>query len=117
MVCIAVFTFEFIVRTILSPRSMISMIGLIDLLAILPYYISLCLVESTDIDGQPEERSGLVKVVLGSKAFRILKLARYSVTVMEVGLVIRKSYQELCSLILSVVMGVVIFGTFFYYME
>ena len=75
--CIAWFTFEYLTRFIASPRKIYFLyqpLNMIDLVAIIPFYITLVL-KQTDTN---VSSLSILRVLRLVRVFRIFKLSRYS---------------------------------------
>uniref|UniRef100_A0A5K3FBW2 Ion_trans domain-containing protein n=1 Tax=Mesocestoides corti TaxID=53468 RepID=A0A5K3FBW2_MESCO len=113
LVCIIWFTIEYLVRFIVAPckcRFLKSPMNMIDIVAILPFYISKALDSLTAI-------SKVVQVFRLLRVLRVLKLARHSVGLQALGYTVRRSYKELGLLMMFVAMGVLIFSSLAYFAE
>jgi len=116
IVFISWFTFEYMVRLIASPQKWLfvrSFLNVIDLLAILPFYVELALKNS---DNQTFSLAFL-RILRLVRVFRIFKLSRHSSGLQILGLTLRKSLRELGLLIFFLAIGIVIFSSMVYYAE
>lgn len=136
MLCVAFFTLEFLLRLASTPnlrRFARSALNLVDLVAILPFYLQLLLECFTSEDqrggkGSPMEhdletvgRVGKVGQVLRimrlMRIFRILKLARHSTGLRAFGFTLRQCYQQVGCLMLFITMGIFSFSAAVYSVE
>jgi potassium voltage-gated channel Shaker-related subfamily A protein 1 len=121
-ICIVWFTFEIIVRIICCPNQrnfFKDMMNVIDIMAIIPYFITLAtvLAEEEDIDdgiqrGPPQERSSnqamslaILRVIRLVRVFRIFKLSRHSKGLQILGRTLKASMRELGLLIFFLFIG------------
>ena len=118
--------------------------NVIDVLAILPYYVSLFLMEPEGIDPESlitttteqttsttfsyteeEEEGGasfddvrrIIQVFRIMRIMRIFKLARHSTGLQSIAFTLKNSYKELGLLMLFLAMGVLIFSSLCYFAE
>lgn len=110
------FTFEYLVRLMSSPQKLLfvrSFLNVIDLLAILPFYVELGLKNSSEQNFS----LAFLRILRLVRVFRIFKLSRHSSGLQILGLTLRKSLRELGLLIFFLIIGVVIFSSMVYYAE
>lgn len=112
-VCVAVFSMEYLARFYSSPNRFAFFRGamsLIDLVAILPFYVGLALKNDSDI-------SSALVVLRVFRAFRIIKFSRHSKGLRVLGCTLQSCLSELAFLLFSLTMTVIIFSTVIYYAE
>ncbi|HEX2224308.1 MAG TPA: ion transporter [Thermoanaerobaculia bacterium] len=108
----ALFTLEYILRLYSSPRPLryaFSFYGLIDLLAILPSYLSLLF---------PGSRFLLtIRVVRVLRIFRVLKLVQFVGEANVLAQALRRSRHKISVFILTVLSAVIVVGSLMYLIE
>ena len=102
--CISWFTIEYLVRLLSSPNKwkfVTSILNIIDLVAIIPFYISIAMANSkTDVSSL-----AILRVVRLVRVFRIFKLSRYSRGLQILGHTLRASVKELGLLLFFLCVG------------
>ena len=95
--------------------------NIIDVLAILPYYITLIVMEATRHEGEDNENlhelHQVVSVFRIMRILRIFKLARHSAGLQSIAYTLKNSYKELALLVLFLSMGVLVFSSLCYFAE
>ena len=110
---IAWFTVEYVTRFLVCPKVLaflVAPLNIIDLLSILPYYVTLLL---QDVGGSID----VLRVVRVVRVFRVFKLSRHSRGLQILGNTLRSSFSELVMLGFFLFIGVMIFGSCVYYAE
>ena len=113
--CIAWFTLELVIRFAVSPekrRFLLKFLNIVDIAAILPFYISLMV--STSSVAPPVY---LIKVFHLSKIFRVLKVSRYTSTMKIISKTAKACLSDLWTMVFLTFMGTVLFGIVVYYCE
>ena len=85
-------------------------LNLIDLIAILPFYITL-------VGGAGAGGLAVLRVLRLSRVFRVLKLGKYSRSLHAFARVIRKSFNALAVLVLFMLLTMVLCGSLIYFAE
>eukprot|EP00048_Salpingoeca_helianthica_P005587 m.89349 g.89349 ORF g.89349 m.89349 type:complete len:569 (+) comp13655_c0_seq3:234-1940(+) len=112
-VCVAWFTFELILRFICCPdrfQFWRDPLNIIDVLAILPYYVSLGLTSAAG-------NIAIIRILRLLRVLRIFKLARHFAVLRILGLAIIRSLKELTLLLFLLSLGVVIFASCVFFAE
>lgn len=118
--CVAVFTLEYLVRLYAAPsrwRYVKQIMTIIDLAAILPYYVDLVMkIFSGGVKSSLPVMNALVMLRV-LRIFRIFKLARHSKRLRALSDSIRKSASELGFILFTYLIVVVLFASVLYYAE
>lgn len=112
--CIIWFTIEYLTRLLSCPNKwkfLKSFLNIIDLFAILPYFITM------SIDSGDTTPLSVLRVVRLVRVFRIFKLSRHSLGLQILGHTLRASISELGMLIFFLFLGVILFSSAIYYAE
>ncbi|XP_064480783.1 potassium voltage-gated channel protein Shaker-like isoform X2 [Ornithodoros turicata] len=128
--CIVWFTFELFVRFCACPCKIAffkDVMNSIDLVAIVPYFITLGTVIAREREGPsflpPDKGSNqamslaILRVIRLVRVFRIFKLSRHSKGLQILGRTLRASMRELGLLIFFLFIGVILFSSAVYYAE
>ncbi|XP_006009615.2 potassium voltage-gated channel subfamily V member 1 [Latimeria chalumnae] len=119
-ICIAWFTGEFMLRFVCVKNKckfLRSVVNIIDIIAILPFYITL-LVENLYGGSRELENVGrVVQILRLMRSLRMLKLGRHSTGLKSLGMTIAQCYEEVGLLLLFLSVGISIFSTIEYAVE
>ncbi len=116
-ICIAWFTLEFILRFGSSPNKLQFLRGplnIIDLISILPYYISLFITNQNFNFNSARRVLTLFRVL---RILRIFKLARHSTGLKSLGYTVQQSKKELGLLMMFLSIAVLLFSSLAYFAE
>lgn len=111
--CVMIFTAEYFLRLYAAPnriKYMRSVMSVIDVIAILPYYIGLGITDNKDL-------SGAFVTLRVFRVFRIFKFSRHSEGLRILGYTLKSCASELGFLVFSLGMAIIIFATIMYYAE
>jgi len=119
--CIVWFTFEFLMRFLSCPSKPAffkNIMNLIDVVAILPYFITLGL-DLAEHQGSSQQAASLaiLRVIRLVRVFRIFKLSRHSKGLQILGQTLKASMRELGLLIFFLFIGVILFSSAVYFAE
>ncbi|XP_041348522.1 potassium voltage-gated channel protein Shal-like isoform X2 [Gigantopelta aegis] len=111
--CVMIFTAEYLLRLFAAPdrlKFMRSVMSVIDVVAILPYYIGLVITDNDDV-------SGAFVTLRVFRVFRIFKFSRHSEGLRILGYTLKSCASELGFLLFSLSMAIIIFATVMFYAE
>lgn len=111
--CVMIFTAEYLLRLFAAPdrcRFMRSVMSVIDVVAIMPYYIGLFMQDNDDV-------SGAFVTLRVFRVFRIFKFSRHSQGLRILGYTLKSCASELGFLVFSLAMAIIIFATVMFYAE
>ncbi|XP_070791227.1 A-type voltage-gated potassium channel KCND1 [Pituophis catenifer annectens] len=111
--CVLIFTFEYFMRLFAAPsrfKFMKSVMSIIDVVAIMPYYIGLVMPENENV-------SGAFVTLRVFRVFRIFKFSRHSQGLRILGYTLKSCASELGFLLFSLTMAIIIFATVMFYAE
>ncbi|XP_051512645.1 potassium voltage-gated channel subfamily G member 4-like [Myxocyprinus asiaticus] len=121
-VCVAWFSLEFLLRFV-QARSKLEFIrgplNIIDAMAILPYYVSLVMVEENPNDEYERPAGGkgyldklglVLRILRALRILYVMRLARHSLGLQTLGLTVRRSTREFGLLLLFLCVAVTLFS-------
>ncbi|XP_026530962.1 potassium voltage-gated channel subfamily D member 3 isoform X1 [Notechis scutatus] len=111
--CVMIFTVEYLMRLFAAPsryRFIRSVMSIIDVVAIMPYYIGLVMTGNEDV-------SGAFVTLRVFRVFRIFKFSRHSQGLRILGYTLKSCASELGFLLFSLTMAIIIFATVMFYAE
>ncbi|KAM4020394.1 A-type voltage-gated potassium channel KCND1 [Anomaloglossus baeobatrachus] len=111
--CVLIFTFEYLMRLFAAPsrfKFMRSVMSIIDVVAIMPFYIQLVMPENDNV-------SGAFVTLRVFRVFRIFKFSRHSQGLRILGYTLKSCASELGFLLFSLTMAIIIFATVMFYAE
>lgn len=112
-ICSGWFTVEYVIRLAVSTNKikfLKSFLNILDLLSILPFYVSL-------IFHSNSSSIGVLRVMRVIRVCRIFKLTRHSKGLYILGMTLKSSMNELFMLMLFLLIGVILFASAVYYAE
>lgn len=118
--CIGWFTLEYLLRLFASPNKLhfvLSFMNIVDVLAILPFYVSLTL---THLGARMMELTKVQQAVQALRIMRvarIFKLARHSTGLQTLTYALKRSFKELGLLLMYLAVGIFVFSALGYTME
>jgi len=119
-VCVSIFTLEFALRFLYARRKIfwvVKPMTLIDLVAIIPFYVELLLRSSgDDADGEVINLSW-VRILRLMRAVRVIKLGRALRGVRVFMKAIVMSFPQLCALFFMIGLACIVFSTLLYIVE
>uniref|UniRef100_A0A915EN19 Uncharacterized protein n=1 Tax=Ditylenchus dipsaci TaxID=166011 RepID=A0A915EN19_9BILA len=122
-VCIAFFTVEYCLRMFASPNKLkyaLKPLNLVDLLAILPFYLELVLTLCGVDDRKLKDLRWaflVVRILRVLRVIRIIKLGRFSSGLQTFGMTLQRSQKQLQMMTIVLLTGVVFFSTMIYFLE
>ncbi|KAF7221343.1 voltage-gated potassium channel regulatory subunit KCNG3 isoform X2 [Nothobranchius furzeri] len=112
-VCIGWFTAECLVRFLVSSDKCEFVrrpLNIIDLLAVLPYYVSVSVTMLTGGNSQLQRAGVLLRVLRMMRIFWVIKLARHFLGLQTLGLTLRRCYREMVMLLIFICVAMAIFS-------
>lgn len=119
--CVLWFTLDYTVRLYATPNKrkfFKSVLNGIDLIAIMPFYISMTL-QTFFIDNSTDLKSvrKATEIFRVLRIIRILKLARHSTGLQALGFTLKRSYKELSMLLMFLGIFILLFSSLIYFAE
>ncbi|KAI1294958.1 Potassium voltage-gated channel protein Shal [Halotydeus destructor] len=111
--CVMIFSCEYLLRLYAAPdrcKFIRSVMSVIDVVAIMPYYIGLIIKDNDDV-------SGAFVTLRVFRVFRIFKFSRHSQGLRILGYTLKSCASELGFLVFSLAMAIIIFATVMFYAE
>ncbi|KAK5896391.1 hypothetical protein CgunFtcFv8_009996 [Champsocephalus gunnari] len=111
--CVLIFTMEYLLRLLVAPSRydfVKSVMSVIDVVAIMPYYVGLVMTDNEDV-------SGAFVTLRVFRVFRIFKFSRHSAGLRILGYTLKSCASELGFLLFSLTMAIIIFATIMFYAE
>ena len=119
--CIIWFTSELLIRFASCPEKLAffkNIMNLIDIVAIIPYFITLGTVVADESKSNNQAMSlAILRVIRLVRVFRIFKLSRHSKGLQILGQTLKASMRELGLLIFFLFIGVILFSSAVYFAE
>uniref|UniRef100_A0A672NHK5 Potassium voltage-gated channel, shaker-related, subfamily, member 6 a n=1 Tax=Sinocyclocheilus grahami TaxID=75366 RepID=A0A672NHK5_SINGR len=120
-ICVVWFSFELFVRFLACPSKPAffkDIMNTIDIVAILPYFITLGL-DLSEVQSSSQQTTSLaiLRVIRLVRVFRIFKLSRHSKGLQILGQTLRASMRELGLLIFFLIIGIILFSSAAYFAE
>ncbi|CAF1359646.1 unnamed protein product, partial [Didymodactylos carnosus] len=119
--CIAWFSFELIIRFCSCPLKLVfikSVMNIIDLVAIVPYFITLFTVLTQEKTQSDQGVSlAILRIIRLVRVCRIFKLSRHSKGLQILGQTLRASMKELGLLVFFLFIGIILFSSAIYFAE
>ncbi|KAL6741668.1 hypothetical protein Aduo_014899 [Ancylostoma duodenale] len=122
-ICIAFFTVEYCLRLFAAPRKLrfaLKPLNLVDLLAIVPFYLELLLTLCGVDDKKLRDLRWaflVVRILRVLRVIRIIKLGRFSSGLQTFGMTLQRSQKQLQMMTIVLLTGVVFFSTMIYFLE
>ncbi|XP_070835782.1 potassium voltage-gated channel subfamily S member 3a [Chaetodon trifascialis] len=119
--CVLYFSAEFILRLVAAPSAkkfLCSPLNIIDLMSIMPFYVTIACDKMDEGESTELENVGkVVQILRLMRVFRILKLARHSAGLRSLGATLQHSSHEVGQLVLFLSVGISLFSVLIYFVE
>ncbi|GMS88541.1 hypothetical protein PENTCL1PPCAC_10716, partial [Pristionchus entomophagus] len=122
-VCIVWFSIEYVSKMIVTPfrkRTFFQLLNIIDLMAIVPFFIEVSLmIFGIDTESLRDLKGAflVIRILRVLRVIRVLKLGRYSSGLQMFGKTLKASFRQLGMMAMVVLTGVIFFSTLVYFLE
>lgn len=119
-ICMSVFTLEYVLRLYAAEKRLtfiMDKMNVLDLLAILPFYIHMSVQSLAEDDPGLLENANALVVLRILRMFRILKLSRHSKKMRKMGHALKRAFIDLGFLFFAFLLANILFASILYFIE